>query len=119
MRGGAGEFLDQTQFVGEREGAEARGDRRAHPHRVGQRVQQAIERLILAEEEELLLAAKVVIEVAGGEIRGRGDVAHPGCGEAAVVKDARGGAQDFEPSGVRALLDAAAPWRQPPADRLH
>jgi hypothetical protein len=83
-----------VQTVGERPGAVAA--------RLGQRLEQAIERSTLAEEEDLVLAAEIVIEVARREIGGDGNLAHPGGGEAASAEDARGGAHDGDAPAVGA-----------------
>ena len=68
--------------------------------RARERLQQAIERPVLAEVEELLFATEVVIEVAGREVGGDGDVAHAGRGEAARAEDARCRAHDRDAAGV-------------------
>ena len=96
------DLVQQAQHVGGREVAEARGEVPAILSRGGERLQQAIERSVLAEEQDLVLAAKVVIEVAGGEIGGDRDVAHAGRGEAAVAERARRGLQDVEPARLGA-----------------
>ena len=66
----------------------------------------AIERAVLAVEEDLVLAAEVVVEIRGREVGGLGDVAHAGVGEPALAEHARRGAQD----GV-ALRDRGAAAR--------
>ena len=57
--------------------------------RFGQRLEQAIERSILAEEQDLVLAAEVVVEVTGRQVGGDGDVPHAGGREAARPKHLR------------------------------
>ena len=64
--------------------------------RGGQRREQAVQRSVLTEEEDLVLAAEVVIEVGRRQIGGDGDVAHAGGGEAAAAEDLRRGAQDVD-----------------------
>jgi hypothetical protein len=94
------ELLDQTEHVGGGELAQPRRQRTAQPPRRSERGVQAVQRLVLTEVEELVLAAEVVIEVAGREVGGDGDVAHARRGEAALAEDARGGFQDLHAPGV-------------------
>jgi hypothetical protein len=77
-----------------------------------QGIEQPIERAILAEEEELVLAAKVVIEVPRGEVGGDGDVAHPGGGESARAEDVRRCAQDLNPARIGSPLHAVGAARR-------
>jgi hypothetical protein len=102
MRGRSFDFVDQTEDV--RDGQIAQPGRQRPPiaTRGGERLEQPVERSVLAEEEELVLAAKVVIEIAGREAGGDGDVAHAGGGEAARTKHARGGPHDFHAAAVGA-----------------
>src|SRR6267378_5339013 len=67
---------------------------------------QAIEGIVLAEEEDFVFAAEIVVEVGGGEVGGGGDFAHAGFGEAAGAEFASGGAQNFEAAGEVAALEA-------------
>jgi hypothetical protein len=100
VRGGSFELVDEAQDVGGREIAQAIGQRPAVASRRGERVEQAVERSVLAEEEELVLAAEVVIQVAGREVGGDRDVAHAGGGEAARAEHARRGAHDLHTAEV-------------------
>jgi len=84
--------------------AQAPIERRSRRAGAGKRGEQPVERAILAEEEELLLAAEVVIKVRGGEVGGDGDLAHPCGSESAGAEDASGGAEDVEPAGLGAAL---------------
>jgi hypothetical protein len=61
-----------------------------------QRGEQPIERAVLAEEQDFVLAAEVVIEVGRREVGGPGDVAHAGGGKAAAAEDLRRGPQDLD-----------------------
>ena len=106
MGGRALDLVDQAQNVRDRHLAQAHRQRPAILARRGERVQQAVGRLVLAEEEELLLATKVVIQVARGEIGGDGDVAHAGGGEAARPEDTRRRAHDLHAPGVRPFRTA-------------
>ena len=100
MRRGALDFVDQAQDVGDGHVAEAGRQRPPILARGGQRAEEPISRTVLAEEQELVLAAEIVIEVAWGEIRGDGDVAHAGGGEAARPKHPRRRAHDLHAAGV-------------------
>jgi hypothetical protein len=102
MRRRAFDLGDQAEDVADREIAQPVRQRPLAPLRVGQRGEQPVERAILAEEEDFVLAAEVVVQVRGREIGGDGDVAHAGGGEAAVAEDLRGRAQDTDAAGVGA-----------------
>lgn len=101
VRGRALDLVEQAQHVRDGHRLEPAGERAAVARGRGQRVEQAIERPVLAEEENLFLAAEVVIQIAGRQVRGHGDVAHPGGGEAARPEDARRRAHDFDTAGFR------------------
>jgi hypothetical protein len=97
------DFVEEAEHVRDRHLVQAPGERAgAIAPRLGQRLEQAIERSVLAEEENLVLAAEIVVEIAGREIGGDGDLAHPGGGEAAGAEDARGSAHDLDPPVVGA-----------------
>ena len=98
--------VDQTEDVGHRQCVQPGAERAARRAGGAERAQQAVERPILAEEEDLVLAAEIVVQIAGGEIGGDGDLAHAGGREAAGAEDAGGGAQDLEAAGVGAALRA-------------
>ena len=53
-----------------------------------ERGEQPVERPVLAEKEDFVLAAEVVVQVAGRQVRGGGDLAHARGGEATRAKDA-------------------------------
>ena len=95
-------LVDEAEDVRDGHVAEAARQRPPLPPGGRQRVEEPIHRAVLAEEQQLVLAAKVVIEVAGGEIRGHGDVAHAGGGEPARAKHAGGGAHDLHAPGIGA-----------------
>src|SRR6267143_6933095 len=59
---------------------------------------QAIEGVVLAEEEDFVFATEIVVEVGGGEVGGGGDFAHAGFDVAAGAEFASGGAQDVQPA---------------------
>ncbi len=106
MGGRAFHFVDEAEDVRDGELPEPTAQRSAAAARTGERLEETIERSVLAEEEQLVLAAEVVIQVAGRQLRGAGDVAHPGGGEADVPERARGGAEDFHAPGIGPALAA-------------
>ena len=96
-------LVHQTQHVRDGDVAQPRRQGAGVAPGGRQRGEQAVERAILAEEQEFVLAAEIVIEIAGRQIGGDRDVAHAGGGEAAGAEDARGGAHDLDPAGVGAF----------------
>jgi hypothetical protein len=102
MRGRAFHLVEQAEHMGDREAAEPIRDRPAIAPRVDERREQAVERAVLAEEQDLVLPAKVVIEIAGGEVGGDRDLAHARGGEPVGAKGARRGAHDLEPAVIGA-----------------
>ena len=100
MRGGPFDLGDQAEGVADGEVAQTLGQGPAIALRGRERRQQPIQRPVLAEEEDFVLAAKVVIEVRGGQVGGDRDVAHAGGGEAAVPEDLRRRAQNVHPARV-------------------
>ena len=102
VRGRSLHVVDEAEDVGDGEVVEPLGERPPAAPRLRERVEQLVERAILAEEEELVLAAEVVIEVGGREVGGDGDVAHAGRGEAVRAEGARGGSQDLDAARVGA-----------------
>jgi hypothetical protein len=75
------------------------------PPRLAERLEQPVERSVLAEEQDLVLAAEIVIQVAGRQIRGAGDVPHAGGGEAVGPEDAGGCAKDLDAPRVSAAAN--------------
>ena len=67
---------------------------------------QAVECVVLAEEENFVFAAEIVVKIGGGQVGGGGDFAHAGLGEAAGAEFAAGGSKDFEAAGQIAALEA-------------
>ena len=90
------DVVEQTQHVGRRHLAQASRERPGVAPRARECGEQAIQRPILAEEQQLVLAAEVVIQVARRQVGGDGDVAHAGGGEAARAEHAGGGAHDLD-----------------------
>jgi hypothetical protein len=102
MRGRSLDIVEQHEHVGDGQGAQARRQRPAVAAGDGQGGEQPVERAVLAEEEQFVLAGEVVIQVAGREVGGDGDVAHPGGSEAAGPEHARRGAHDRDAAGFGA-----------------
>ena len=93
-------LVEQAEDVCGGEAAQPVGERPAIAARRRERREHPLERLILAEEQQFVLAAEVVIQVAGREVGGGGDVAHSGGGEAAGAEHLRRGAHDCDPAGI-------------------
>ena len=66
------------------------------------RRQQAIQRPILAEEEDLVLAREVVVEVSGRQVGRDRNIAHPCGGESPRPEDVSGGAEDLDAATIGA-----------------
>ena len=103
VRGGTFDFVDEAEDVRDRERAQPIGERPDAAPRLGERGQQAIERAVLAEIQQLVLAAEVVIEVRRRQVGGDGDVAHAGSGEAALAEHPGGSGEDSDPARVGPL----------------
>lgn len=103
VRGRAFHLIDEAEDVGGREPAQPIGHRTGVAARLRQRGEQLVERPILTEEQELVLAAEVVVQVAGREVRGAGNLAHAGGGEAALPEDAGRGLEDLDAPRVRSF----------------
>lgn len=95
-------FVHQAEDVGLRERVQSAPDRPSAAPGRRERRHEAVERAVLAEVEQLVLAAEIVIEVAGRQIGGDGNLAHAGGGEAAGAEDLRRGAEDLDPPCVGA-----------------
>lgn len=100
MRSRALQFVDHAQDVRRGERAQPLAERPGAAPCIVQRRQQAIERPVLAEVEQFVLALEVVIQVAGRQVGGDRDVAHPGRRKATVAKNPGGGAQDGDAARV-------------------
>jgi hypothetical protein len=110
VSGGPFEAIDETEHVRDRELAEACREwtpiLRAGRACGGEGVEQAVQRAVLAEEEQLFFAAEVVIQVARRQVGGDGDVAHAGGVEAAGAKHGGGGAHDVDAARLGAFRTA-------------
>jgi hypothetical protein len=96
VRGRPLDLVEQAEHVRGRHLVQPDGQRCAAGLGRGERVEQPIERPILAEEEDLVLAGKIVIEVARRQVGGDGDLAHASRREAARAKDPRRRAHDLD-----------------------
>lgn len=106
VRGRSIEIGDEAEHMRDREIVKAVRQRAAVPSSGRQCVEQPIERSVLTEEQDFVLAAEVVIQIAWRQIRGGGDVAHAGGGKAAGAEDAGGGSQDVHAPRVGAASRA-------------
>jgi len=102
VRGGAFHLVDEREHVRFGEGAQTIRQRSGAAPRVGERAQELLQRSVLAEEQELVLPAEVVIQIARREVGGDRDVAHAGGGEPPLTEDAPRRAQDLHAPAVGA-----------------
>src|SRR6266513_2942983 len=79
----------------------------SHPAGFVERGDHSIKRIVLAKEENIVLATKVVVEIRRREKRCRGDIAHAGFREPAHAEFPACGAQDLQPAQKIASLEAA------------
>ena len=98
--------VDEAQHVGDGEGTKPAGERPPASRHFVERREEAIERAILAEVQQLFLAAKIVIKVGRGQVGRDGDLAHPGGGKTTVPEDSGRGAEDLEPAAIGPLAEA-------------
>ena len=96
VRGRALDVVQQAEDVRLRKLPQAVDERTGSSPGLRQRFREPPQRPVLAEVQELVLSAEVVIEISRRQIRGIGDVAHPRGREAAGAEHAGGGLQDPE-----------------------
>ena len=106
MRCGAFHLVEDAMQVEGNHGAEFIGRSRFGAARFFETGNEAVQRTVLAEEEEFVFATEIVVEIGGGEVGGGGDFAHAGFGEAACAEFPAGGAEDFQAAGLVAALQA-------------
>lgn len=99
------DFVDEAEHVGHGEVVEARRERTRGAPGNCQRREESVQRSCLAEEEQFVLAAEVVIKVAGRQGRGARDVAHAGGGKSHLSKGAGGSPEDLDPACIGPLLE--------------
>ena len=102
VRGGPFYLIENAEHMSDGQGAEPPGQRAAARAGKFSRRQQAIQRPILAEEEDLVLPREVVVEVPWGKIGGVRDIAHPRGGESPRPEDVSGRAEDLDAAAVGA-----------------
>ena len=90
------------------QGVQPRGDRSLAVAGSRGVAKEAVERAVLAEIENLVLAAEIVVEVGWRKIGGHRDVAHAGGGEAHLLKYAGGGGEDLSTPRLGAPLPASS-----------
>lgn len=76
-------------------------ERTIGPARIGEPGEQVIERAVLTEEQQLVLPAEVVVEVARRQVGFDRDLAHAGGGEAAGPEDAGGRPENGDAANIR------------------
>src|SRR5262245_39476303 len=96
MRGRAAPLIEQTEHVRAQHAVQPREHRSAGARRPPGLVFHPVQPAVLAEVEDLRLAAEVVIEVCGGELRLGRDLAHAGARVPAPAKRPRSSPQDLE-----------------------
>lgn len=94
------DLVEQAEHVRSGHLVQAVGERGVGTPGRGERFEQPIERAVLAEEQDLVLAAEVVVQVARRQVGGDSDVAHAGGGKPAGAEDARGGAHDRDAARI-------------------
>ena len=106
VRGGPFHLIENAEHMGDGQGSEPPGQRGAARAREFRSRQQAIQRPILAEEEDLVLPGEVVVEVSRRQIGGDRDLAHPRGGESPRPEDVCGSAEDLDTPEVGAACRA-------------
>jgi hypothetical protein len=103
VRGRPLDLVEQAEDVGDGQVAQPIGHRPAVASRRREGREEAAERPVLTEKEELVLAPEVVVQVARREVRGDGDVAHARRGEPAIAEEAGCSLEDTDASRVSPL----------------
>src|SRR5262249_40221670 len=101
------DFVDEAEHMGGSEAMKPCVNSTVRRSGRGERVQQAVEGPILTEEEELVLAAEVVIQVARREVGGDGDLAHARGSESSEAEDVSGSSEDLDSPSLGATGDPA------------
>jgi hypothetical protein len=110
MRRRSFDFVQHTPQMGDDYQTELLGSAGPQAAALFEGREQAVERNILAEKKNFVLAVEVVVKVGGREVGGGGDVAHTGFGKAADAELFSGGTQDFQAAGkVPALNTGLVP----------
>ena len=101
MRRRSFDLIDQAEDVGDGKVVKPRRERAAPFSGAIERGEQTIERAPLAEEEQLVLAFEVVIQVPGRQVGRRRDLAHPGRGETHRPERPRCRPENLHPAPIR------------------
>ena len=96
VRGCSFDFADDTQHMRGRQVAQPRADRPSGLARNRQCSAQPVQRSILTEVQNLILALEIVVQVSRRKVRSKGDLAHPGRRVSAPAKHTGGRAQNFQ-----------------------
>ena|SRR5712664_2441253 len=108
VRGGTFDVVENAMQMKGNHGAEFFGCGRFRTSYLFEIGDQAIESAVLAEKENFILAAEIVVKVSRGEVGCGGDFAHARFGKASRAEFAAGSAKDFESAGLVAALEAGA-----------
>jgi hypothetical protein len=106
VRGGPFHLIENAEYMGDSQGSNPPGQRGVAGAREFRSRQKAIQRPILAEEQDLVLPGEVVVEVSRRQIGGDRDLAHPRGGESPRAEDVCGSAEDLDPPEVGAACRA-------------
>src|SRR5713101_3864006 len=93
MRGGTFDFVEDTPQMRDDDETKPVCDGCSRSPGLFQRRQHAVEGIVLAEIENFMFSAKIIVEVCGRKGSGGSDVAHAGLGKASHAILASGGAQ--------------------------
>src|SRR5258708_15559152 len=96
MRGGTFDFVEDASQVRHDDHAQLNRGARPLAANLVKRGDHAVQGGILAKEEKLVLALKIVVEICLGKTRGGGNVAHAGLREPANTELSSCSAQNFE-----------------------
>src|SRR5262249_50755659 len=106
VSGRALQVVEHAVHVGPDDGAQALRERSGRTGRVLCRGEQALERALLAELQDLVFPGEVVIEIAGQQARFLGNLADARARNAESAEHAAGGTQDLEAARFVLPLDA-------------
>ena len=97
------DFVDEAENVGDGEVAKSGRQRPARPPSAIERGEQTIERAALAEEEQLVLALEIVIQVSRRKVRRHGNLAHSGRRETHRPERPRRRPENLNPAAIGAV----------------
>src|SRR6266850_932327 len=113
MRGGAFNLVEDAAQMRHDHHAHSYRGAGSHAARLVECRNHAVQRIVLAKEENVVLAAEVIVEVSRRKCRSCCDVAHSGLRKAADSKLSPRGPQDLEAPGMVAPpeMAVAPPFR--------